>query len=187
MLRNFLVIRCLRCGRRNRIAREHLAEKPRCGSCGAHLDEIIIHCLECGTRNRIPEERLADGPRCGKCRAPLYHGYVTSVSDSQFESEVLSFPGPVIVWTGNRCSSSYGECLAMLNRIAERYAGGIKITRLHETQSEKTAALYGASHSVQFLLFRNGALLSTVAGTTSLADLERHISMIIKDEERTID
>ncbi|MCX5852119.1 MAG: hypothetical protein NT072_08700 [Deltaproteobacteria bacterium] len=184
MLRNFLIIRCLRCGRRNRIPRDHLTERPLCGTCGAHLDELIIHCLECGAKNLIPEDRLVDRPRCGRCHAPLYHGSIVSVTDSQFENEVLSFPGPVIVWVGTQCSSSYGDCLEMLGHLAEQYAGGIKIARLHEKLSSNTTASYGISDSTQFLLFKNGTLLYTLTGAVSRADLDHHITMIVKDEER---
>ena len=37
-----MVIRCLRCGTKNRIPKERLHDRPLCGKCGGTLDEMII-------------------------------------------------------------------------------------------------------------------------------------------------
>ena len=67
------VVRCLRCGQKNRISRHRLKDRPVCGGCGFFLDELIVQCLHCGAKNRIPENRLNDLPLCSKCKKPLYY------------------------------------------------------------------------------------------------------------------
>lgn len=73
MLQNYFIVRCLRCGQKNRIVRTRLKEKPVCGSCHAPLDELIVQCLNCGVKNRITEYRPHNLPLCARCRQPLYH------------------------------------------------------------------------------------------------------------------
>lgn len=73
MLQNYFIVRCLRCGQKNRIVRNRLNDRPVCGRCRASLDELIVQCLHCGAKNRIPENRAHDLPLCAKCKKPLYH------------------------------------------------------------------------------------------------------------------
>ena len=73
MLQNYFIVRCLRCGQKNRIFRDRLKDRPVCGQCGFLLDELIVQCLHCGAKNRIPENRLQELPLCAKCKVPLYY------------------------------------------------------------------------------------------------------------------
>jgi thioredoxin 2 len=73
MLQNYFIVRCLRCGQKNRIVRTRLKDKPVCGSCHAPLDELIVQCLHCGVKNRITEYRPHNLPLCARCGQPLYH------------------------------------------------------------------------------------------------------------------
>ena len=72
MPQDCFIVRCLRCGQKNRISRHRLKDRPVCGGCGFFLDELIVKCLYCGSKNRIPENRLHDLPLCARCKAPLY-------------------------------------------------------------------------------------------------------------------
>lgn len=72
MSQDYFIIRCLRCGQKNRIFRNRLKDRPICGRCGFLLDELVVQCLNCGAKNRIPEDRLDDFPLCAKCKAHLY-------------------------------------------------------------------------------------------------------------------
>jgi len=72
MSQDCFIVRCLRCGQKNRIFRSRLKDRPVCGRCGFFLDELIVQCLHCGAKNRIPEDRLQDLPLCSKCKKPLY-------------------------------------------------------------------------------------------------------------------
>jgi len=84
-----LVIRCLRCGTKNRIPSARLHDYPVCGQCHASLDDMIIHCLRCGTKNKIPEHRLHEKPLCGVCGAAIVAEKTpfNDVSDSLFPSD----------------------------------------------------------------------------------------------------
>ena len=63
---------------------------------------ITISCPQCGARNRVPKDRWNDRPKCGKCKEPLelsrlYPDRPVDVNDTNFQREVGSFQGPVLV------------------------------------------------------------------------------------------
>jgi len=62
------------------------------------VDSVIATCPSCGTKNRIPASREGEPGRCGACRArlpPVYLGPLT-LSDSDFDTFVSGYPGPVL-------------------------------------------------------------------------------------------
>jgi len=173
-----LIIRCLRCGQKNRIDRTHIGDEPLCGTCGAHLDELILRCLACGTRNIVREDRLHDKPICGKCRVPLYQGYADDIGDRNFIEEIISFPGPVLMYCWAPCCSSIRTMIPILNELGRRYAGGVKIARLNIYESPKIAEQYNITKTPTLLFYRNGCLVKRIEGykrQDEIEDLLRHI------------
>lgn len=73
LLQTEIVVRCLKCGVKNRIGRANLQKKALCGVCGASLEEIIISCLYCGKKNRLAkkDEMSVRQLKCGACGKPL--------------------------------------------------------------------------------------------------------------------
>jgi hypothetical protein len=63
-----LIVRCPKCGTKNRVPRNRWGEQPRCGKCKQALDLSRL----------FPD-------------APIH------VVDASFQQEVTSFPGPVLV------------------------------------------------------------------------------------------
>jgi hypothetical protein len=65
-------------------------------------ESIIVPCPQCGTKNRIPADRKGEHGICGKCGARLtstqvYPNRPVDVSDWNFDAEVKTFPGSVLV------------------------------------------------------------------------------------------
>jgi thioredoxin 2 len=63
---------------------------------------IIVRCPKCGTKNRVPGNRWDGQPVCAKCKAPLplsrlYPDSPIDVTDRNFQTEVVQFPGTVLV------------------------------------------------------------------------------------------
>jgi thioredoxin 2 len=179
-----MVIRCLNCGTKNRIPKERLHDQPHCGKCGAILDEMIIRCLKCGTKNRMPENRLNDLPRCGKCRATLVvtsdQGRPVEVDDSTFSREVLSAPGSVLV----DCWAPWcGPCRTIapiLDELASKYAGGVRIAKLNIDENPLTASRYDVRSIPTMLLFKDGTLVNTLVGALPKETIEQHLTAIMK-------
>ncbi|MDD2673202.1 MAG: thioredoxin domain-containing protein [Syntrophales bacterium] len=166
-----LIIRCLKCGRRNRIRSDRFGSRPICGTCRSHLDDLIVKCFICGTMNRIPEERLQDRPICGRCRMPLYRTSAEIVGDDTFEREVLFFPGTVLVacWAFHR--ENREELLQFFNRLSSRFGGGIKIARLNPEKSPSVAARYEIRDCPSLLVIRNGKKIAYFKGVPTMEEI----------------
>lgn len=181
---NQMVIRCLNCGTKNRIPKERLRDQPHCGKCHATLDEMIIRCLKCGTKNRMPENRLNDLPLCGKCHAKLVvtsnQGRPIEVTDSTFSREILSAPGSVLV----DCWAPWcGPCRAVapiLDELASKYAGGVRIAKLNVDENPLTASRYDVRNIPTLLLFKDGNLVNTLVGALPKETIEQHLITIMK-------
>jgi thioredoxin 2 len=179
-----MVIRCLNCGTKNRIPKERLHDQPHCGKCRATLDEMIIRCLKCGTKNRMPENRLNDLPLCGKCRAKLVvtsnQGRPVEVTDSTFSREILSAPGSVLV----DCWAPWcGPCRTIapiLDELASKYAGGVRIAKLNIDENPLTASRYDVLNIPTLLLFKDGSLVNTLVGALPKETIEQHLIAIMK-------
>jgi thioredoxin 2 len=179
-----MVIRCLHCGTKNRIPKERLQDRPLCGKCAAILDEMIIRCLNCGTKNRMPENRLGDRPLCGKCGVTLVvagdAARPVEVTDSSFSREVLSSPESVLV----DCWAPWcGPCRTLapiLDELASKYAGGVRIAKLNVDENPLTASRYNVRNIPTMLLFKQGKLVNSLVGALPKEKIEQHIITIMK-------
>ena len=179
-----LVIRCLNCGTKNRIPEGRLNDRPICGKCHACLDDMIIRCLRCGTKNRMPENRFTERPICGRCGATLVvEGAPVKpmeISDATFLREVLTYAGSVLV----DCWAPWcGPCRAVepiVEELAAKYAGGIKVTKLNVDENPLTASQYNIRNIPTMLLFKEGKLINTLVGALPKEDVERNILAVMR-------
>jgi thioredoxin 2 len=143
----------------------------------------IIRCQNCGTKNRIPNSRLQDKPLCGKCRRPLIigtvHTHPVPVTDSTFGTEVLSYPGGVIV----DCWAPWcGPChmvSPILDQLASEYAGQVKIAKLNVDENPVTASQYSIRSIPTMLFFRDGKFIKHLIGALPRRDIEAHLQSIL--------
>ena len=174
-----MVIRCLNCGTKNRIPKERLHDRPLCGKCGATLDEMIIRCLSCGTKNRMPENRLSEQPRCGKCGATLVvtgdQGRPVEVTDGTFSREILAAPGSVLVDCWAPWCSPCRAVAPILDELASKYAGGVRIAKLNIDQNPDTPPRYGIRGIPTLMLFKQGEVEATKVGAVSKSQLTAFI------------
>lgn len=179
-----LIIRCLHCGTKNRIPKERMRYHPVCGHCHSHLDDMIIRCLNCGKKNRMPENRLHDRPFCGSCGSLLVvmgaQFYPIDITDGTFAREVLSQRCSVLV----DCWASWcGPCrlvTPILDELASKYAGGIKIVKLNVDENPLTASQYHIRSIPTLLLFKDGVLLKRLVGLKTKEEIEMHVLAFMK-------
>jgi thioredoxin 2 len=147
-------------------------------------ETAIVICSRCGTKNRIPRDRWGDRAVCGKCRTPLplsapFPGQPVEVFDRDFDKEVLTFPGPVLLefyapWCGH-CQ----RLSPVLDQLATDYAGRVKIAKLNVDQNPATASKYGIRSTPSLFFFKNGRLVESVLGAQPRGEIERHLRAII--------
>lgn len=146
-------------------------------------ESIIATCHECGTKNRIPKSRMGEKPLCGKCKAPLSTGPVTDkpidVTDMTFHSEILDFPGPVLV----DCWAPWcGPCRTVgpvIEQLASEYAGRVRIAKLNVDENPQTASRYSIRSIPTMLLFKNGDLVNNLVGALPKGEIESHLNSLL--------
>jgi|LAHU01.1.fsa_nt_gb thioredoxin 2 len=178
------IIRCLNCGKKNRIPDRRFKGRPTCGHCHAPLDDLIIRCLKCGTKNRMPEEKLNAQPLCGKCKEPLIiprqDVKPIDITDNSFAREVLAADTSVLVdcwapWCGPCRSLS-----PVIEELASDYASGVKVAKLNVDENPLTASQYGIRSIPTMLFFREGRLVERLVGAHPKQEIEKHLLAIIK-------
>jgi thioredoxin 2 len=184
MKKDEMIIRCLNCGTKNRIPQDRLQARPACGRCHAPLDEMIIRCLSCGAKNRMPETRLRDRPLCGKCGAPLViagaQGRPVDVTDADFSREVGAESGAVLVDCWAPWCAPCRQVAPVLDDLAAKYAGGVKIAKLNVDENPLTAAQYDIRSIPTMLLFKDGKLVNRLVGALPKQEIEQHLLAIMK-------
>lgn len=172
-----IIIRCLKCGRKNRVDSSRIDEQPVCGACRHPLDSLIIQCMFCGAKNRISDERLEDRPICGRCRFPLYRSAPALVNDAVFEEEVIKFPGTVLMGCFKDDSPNYN---AILNYFSSKYAGGIKTTKVLLSINPSIQKRLSLNNLPALLIFCNGNLLRTITGNPDRGEVESSLISAMK-------
>ncbi len=184
MEKDQMIIRCLTCGTKNRIPKEHMNDRPSCGKCRAPLDEMIIRCLHCGTKNRMPENRLNDRPLCGKCSSPLVingaSGIPMDVTDESFSREVLQSPGVVLVDCWAPWCAPCKMVAPIMDDLAAKYAGGVRIAKLNVDDNPATSSQYDIRNIPTMLLFHEGKLVDRVIGALPKDEIERKLLAVMK-------
>src|SRR5471030_2083444 len=96
---------------------------------------------------------------------------ISSVSDSTFENEVTDSKTPVLVdfwaqWCGP-CKS----IAPLLDDIAQKYVGKIKIVKLDVDSNPATPPKFGVRGIPTLILFKDGQVKATQVGLLSKTDL----------------
>jgi thioredoxin 2 len=179
-----IIIRCLNCGTKNRIPKNRLQDRPACGRCHAYLDDMLIRCLNCGTKNRMPEDKLNKRPLCGKCGVPLVirtdAGIPVDIMDENFSREVLTYSGSVLMDCWAPWCAPCRTLAPVLEELASKYAGGVKITKLNVDENPLTASKYHIQNIPTLLLFNDGNLVNRLVGVLPKEEIERHLLAIMK-------
>jgi thioredoxin 2 len=120
----------------------------------------ITTCPACSTKNRVPT--IAAGrPRCASCKKDL--PWIADASDADF-AQVTSTSDLVLV---DLWAPWCGPCrmvTPVLERLAERYAGKVKVVKVNVDDSPQVARTFDASSIPTLVFLRDGQTQDRVVG-----------------------
>ncbi len=103
-----------------------------------------------------------------------------TISDAEFESEVLKSDVPVLVdFFANWC----GPCKAMLpvvEELAGEYEGKVKVVKINVDEAAETPAKFGVMSIPTFIIFKKGEPMSTFVGVKSKEDIKKELDAALE-------
>lgn len=144
-------------------------------------ESLIVVCPHCHTPNRVPAARLdaGAGGTCGKCKGALFTGAPVEVDAAAFDKHVGRAGLPIVVdfW-----APWCGPCRMMgpiVDAMAEKYAGQIKVTKVNVDEAGDIAGRYGIRSIPTLMIFKGGQQVDTVVGAVPESELSGRLDKVV--------
>ncbi|MBV9534939.1 MAG: thioredoxin [Solirubrobacterales bacterium] len=135
----------------------------------------IITCPNCAARNRAgPIERGT--PRCARCKQPL--PWVVSADAASFAAETTASVPVVVDYWAAWC----GPCRMIspvLEDLAKRHAGRLKVVKVDVDANPALAARAGAQSIPLLVVIRDGQERDRIVGALPRAALEQRLATVL--------
>jgi thioredoxin 2 len=139
---------------------------------------IVRPCPSCGAKNRTPMRHLADTGKCGKCQAALPPiGEPLDVDPVQFDQIINSVPVPVLVDFWAEWCGPCRMAAPHVKKLAAEMAGKAVILKVDTDAHQELAGRYEVRGIPNFVVLKNGQVVSQQAGMAPPAEMKRWLEM----------
>jgi thioredoxin 2 len=137
----------------------------------------ILRCQSCQTLNRVPREKAAEHPVCGSCKAALkFPSTTVTVRSVDFDREVLSWPGRVLVEFFDQFCLHCQKLDPEIELLAERMQGKLKIVKVDMQRDQLLSLRYGVTGTPTFIIFRDSQQRARIDGSPGgITELEQWV------------
>ena len=135
----------------------------------------IITCPSCHARNRVgPIDRGV--PRCARCKATL--PWIVDADVDTFTAETTASV-PVIVDFWAAWCAPCRMISPVLEDLAKRHAGQLKVVKVDVDANPGLAARFGAQSIPLLVVIRDGREVDRVVGALPRASLEQRLGPVL--------
>jgi thioredoxin 2 len=137
-------------------------------------ESIVRACSACSARNRIPVKHLSHSGKCGSCKADLPPLAEPLEADTAtFDAVVNSVDVPVLVDFWAEWCGPCRMAAPHVKKLAEQMAGKAVVLKVDTDQHPELAARYHVRGIPNFVVFKNGRVVSQQAGLVPAQQMRR--------------
>lgn len=139
------------------------------------MSSRVVACPSCGAKNRTPS--AAKGrPQCATCKKPL--PWIADATDADFGAVSATSSLVLVDLWAPWC----GPCrmvAPVLERLAIRYAGKIKVVKVNVDDNPQSARRFDASSIPTLVFLKDGKVVDRVVGAQPEPALASTIDMLL--------
>ena len=139
------------------------------------MNARITACPSCGAKNRVPA--AASGrPQCASCKKAL--PWIADATDSSLADALKTSQLVLVDLWAPWC----GPCrmvAPVLERLAARYAGQLKVVKVNVDDNPQTARTYDASSIPTLVIIKDGTVVDRVVGAQPEPALAARITPLL--------
>lgn len=139
------------------------------------MTKRVAVCPACSTRNRVPVAS-SGRPQCASCHAPL--PWLVDASDGELDAALGTSQLVMVDLWAPWC----GPCrmvAPVLERLATRYAGRVKVVKVNVDDNPVAAARFDARSIPTLAFVRDGATVGRVVGAQPEPALAQRIEALL--------